>query len=363
MNIALVVTNLSGGGAERVMIRLADALRRRGHRAALLLLEHRIDHALPQGTEVHALTAPGVRLGKGLLGKLRAAWKLRALHTRLGFGRDSLTVSTLPFADEVTARARLPNTWFRIANTLSAEVDMLALRDRRRAARRQAKYRRLYDGRNLVAVSAGVERDLRGALGLARARIATIPNGFDLAAIAAAAGAPEPDLPREPFILHVGRFMPQKRHELLFEAYARAALPHRLVLLTRPAAELDALIARYGLGARVTVAGFRPNPYPWMRAAELLVLCSQREGMPNVLVEALACGTRVVSTDCPSGPREVLAGPLARWLVPCDDAAALAAAMRDALAAPRPGPGAVPQQFTEACMVDAYERLAPEAAG
>ncbi|MBI4755346.1 MAG: glycosyltransferase, partial [Betaproteobacteria bacterium] len=275
MNIALVVTNLSGGGAERVMIRLADALRRRGHRAALLLLEHRIGHALPQGTEVHA--------------------------------------------------PRLPNTWFRIANTLSAEVDMLALRDRRRAARRQAKYRRLYDGRNLVAVSAGVERDLRGALGLARARIATIPNGFDLAAIAAAAGAPEPDLPREPFILHVGRFMPQKRHELLFEAYARAALPHRLVLLTRPAAELDALIARYGLGARVTVAGFRPNPYPWMRAAELLVLCSQREGMPNVLVEALACGTRVVSTDCPSGPREVLAGPLARWLVPCDDAAALAA--------------------------------------
>jgi glycosyltransferase involved in cell wall biosynthesis len=94
-----------------------------------------------------------------------------------------------------------------------------------------------------------------------------------------------------------------------------------------------------------------------MRAAELLVLSSDREGMPNVLVEALACGTRVVSTDCPSGPREVLRGDLARWLVAVDDAPALAEKMRAALAAPRPGPDAVPAEFTEAHMTAAYERL------
>ena len=184
-----------------------------------------------------------------------------------------------------------------------------------------------------------------------------IYNGFDLEAIRAAAARPEPDLPREPFVLHVGRFMPQKRHDLLFDAWNRAGLPHRLVLLTAPSRELETLISAKKLDRRVLVAGFRPNPYPWMRAAELLVLSSDREGLPNVLVEALACGTRVVSTDCPSGPREILQGELARWLVPTGDAQALGTAMRAALSAPRPGACAVPEEFTEERMARCYEEF------
>jgi glycosyltransferase involved in cell wall biosynthesis len=108
-------------------------------------------------------------------------------------------------------------------------------------------------------------------------------------------------------------------------------------LLTPPDARLDALIAGAGLKRRVTIADFQANPYPWMAGADLLVLCSDHEGLPNVLIEALACGTRVVSTDCPSGPREILRGELARGLIPCNDANALAQAMQAALAAPKPG--------------------------
>jgi glycosyltransferase involved in cell wall biosynthesis len=158
-------------------------------------------------------------------------------------------------------------------------------------------------------------------------------------------------------VLHVGRFMPQKRHDLLLDAWRRTSLPHRLVLLTERSPELDALIADRGLEDRVFVAGFRANPYPWMRASDLLVLSSDREGMPNVLVEALVCGTRVVSTDCPSGPREVLRGDLGRWLVPCRDPQALAEAIKAALDAPPPGASAVPGDFTEAHMAAAYEAL------
>jgi glycosyltransferase involved in cell wall biosynthesis len=358
VNFALIVTNLRGGGAERAMLRLASALARRGHGVRLVLLEHRLEHELPAGIELHALTAPGRSIGKGFLGVLLGARRLRRLYRRLGLAAGCLTISTLPFCDRVVAAARLPGAWFRISNTLSAEVEQLARRSARKAARRLERYRRLYEGRNLVAVSEGVAEDLRTAIGLRRARIVRIYNGFDFDAIRAAAAQPEPDLPREPFVLHVGRFMPQKRHDLLLDAWRVAALPHRLVLLAVPDERLTRLVEDRGLGGRVLVAGFRPNPYPWMRAAELLVLASDREGMPNVLVEALACGTRVVSTDCPSGPREVLRGALARGLVPCGDAAALARAMRAVLDEPRPGPGAAPEDFSEQRMVRAYEALA-----
>ncbi|HVL37559.1 MAG TPA: glycosyltransferase [Burkholderiales bacterium] len=353
MKFALILTNLAGGGAERSMLRLGTALLRRGHAVRTILLEARIEHEVPANAVLDIL-AP--RVGKGFVGKWQAAWRLRRHYARNRL-QDHVAVSTLPFADEVAIRAQVPGLWCRITNTLSAEVDQLARHRPAKAARRLARYRRLYENRRLVAVSQGVEADLRGAIGLQRARIRRIYNGLDLDAIRLAAAEPPPDLPQEPFVLHAGRFAAQKRHDLLLDAWTEARLPHRLVLLTQSDPRLEALVRERGLQSRVTIAGFRANPYPWMRAAELLVLSSDREGMPSVLVEALASGTRVVSTDCPSGPREVLRGPMSRWLVPPGDARALAAAMRAALASPRPGPSAVPEEFTEAHMVRAYEAL------
>lgn len=353
MMFALVLSNLAGGGAEQAMLRLAVALKGRGHEVRVIVLDPKIEHHVPPDVELHTLNAR-----KGLFGAWLAARALRALYRRLGLGTDCVTISTLPFADLVAARANLANLWCRITNTLSAEIAALQRTSHSKAARRLARYQRLYEGRNLVAVSDGVADDLRAGIGLKRARIVRIYNGFDLDAIRSAARQPEPELPLEPFVIHVGRFMPQKRHDLLLDAWKRAGLAHKLVLLAASSAELESLISRRGLQGKVIVAGFRRNPYPWMRAAELLVLCSDREGMPNVLVEALACGTRVVSTDCPSGPREVLRGELSRWLVPPGDAQALAAAMRAALAAPRPHEQALAPEFSQARMVSAYESLA-----
>ena len=346
MNFSLVVTNLAGGGAERSLLRLGAALMKRGHAVRMILLEDRIEHELPAGLRIDVL-----RTRNGVVGKYLAAMALRRLH----LPSDALTVSSLPFADEVALHAGLPALWCRIANTLSEEIAHLS---GYKAARRLSRYRRMYEGQQLVAVSDGVAEDLRSRIGLQRARIERIYNGFDFDEIRTAAQTPEPELPREPYVLHVGRFMPQKRHDLLLEAYRRSGLAQPLVLLTRPSPALDTLIARVGLRDRVRVVGFRPNPYPWMRAAELLVLSSEREGMPSVLVEAIACGTRVVSTDCPSGPREVLRGPLARWLVPNGDVEALAGAMRAAIAGPRPGPADLSEEFSEAHMVARYEALA-----
>jgi len=358
MKIGFVTTNLRGGGAEKALLKLADVLTRRGHEVALILLEHVVEHALPEGVEVHALTAPGQRAAKGFFGKRLAAWRLARLHRRLAQAQPfDLVVSTLPYADEVVARARLPGqVWHRIANTLSAEIAALPAA---KAARRLARYRQLYEGRQLIAVSAGVAADLRAGLGLARARIATISNPFDIDAMRRLATVPDPDLPPGRYVIHVGRFARQKRHDLLFAAWKIAAPADcKLVLLAHADPGLDALIAAHGLTGQVVVAGFRTNPYPWLKHAALLVLCSDHEGMPNVLVEALACGTPVVSTDCPSGPREVLSGALARYLVPTNDVAALAAAMADALAHPPRLDELDLSRFDAARVAAAYEGLA-----
>jgi len=358
VNAGFVTTNLKGGGAEKAVLQVASGLATRGHEVDVVLLEQLLEHAPLDGVKFHALTAPGEEASKGWVGKRAAAWRLRGLFRRLAQDAPfDLVVSTLPYCDEVVALAGLPRAWFRIANTLSAEIELLRRNDRAKAERRLARYTRLYGASNLVAVSDGVARDLNQTLGLAGANIVRIYNPIDMSAIRARAAQSDPGLPQEPYLVHVGRFASQKRHDLLFDALRRSQLAHRLVLLANASPALERLIAEKGLAGRVSVAGFQPNPYPWIARAELLVLCSDHEGMPNVLVEALACGTRVVSTDCPSGPREVLEGDLARFLVPCGDAEALAQAMRAALAAPRPAAPRSLERFASASVIPQYEAL------
>ena len=364
LRVLLIVTNLQGGGAEKAMIKFAAGLAGRGHDATLLLLERRIEHAVPQGVRLDTLARPDAPVGTGWIAKRRLAWRLAAWHRRAAVaGRFDLVVSTLPFADEVVRLAGLPRPWFRIANTVSAETGALAETDPRRARRRLRRLRRLYGGQRLIAVSEGVAGDLREQLAPPAARIEVVRNPFDLAAIRAQADAGDAPLPAGSYLVHAGRFDRQKRHDLLLAAFARAGLAQRLVLLTEPQPALTAMIEATGLAGRVTVAGFVPDPYRWFRHAAALVLCSDFEGMPNVLVEALACGVPVVSTDCPCGPREVLAGALSpdalgRLLVPCGDVEALAAAMRAVAAAP-PAIGAdAVARFAADASLDALERLA-----
>src|SRR5262249_44186997 len=140
----LVLTNLAGGGAELAMLRLAEALGQRGHSVRILLLDNRVQHAIPAGVEVVPLGRAGARSTKGVLGKWLGSLRLKRAFRRLGVGAESITISTLPFADEAAARAELPNLWFRIANNLSAEVASLQEKNPSKAARRLGRYQRVY---------------------------------------------------------------------------------------------------------------------------------------------------------------------------------------------------------------------------
>ena len=193
----------------------------------------------------------------------------------------------------------------------------------------------------IIANSGGVAQNLI-ALGLDAGRITSIPNGVDYGWIAEQAGEPpswvRPGPGRRPTIITIGRLVPQKDQACLLRAFALVAtrVDADLVIVgTGP--ELPALqqLARqYAIEDRVHFAGHQSNPYPLLARADLFVLSSRFEGMPNVLIEALACGLPVVSTDCPSGPREILADGTYGQLVPVGDAEKLAWAMERALRAP-----------------------------
>jgi glycosyltransferase involved in cell wall biosynthesis len=135
--------------------------------------------------------------------------------------------------------------------------------------------------------------------------------------------------------LSVGRLSKEKDYATLLRAFADLQLhpDARLIILGEGSLRdaLEELVSTLRLGSRVSMPGFVSNPYAYMARAQLFVLSSQFEGLPGVLIEALACGCQVVSTDCPSGPREILRGGELGRLVPVGDVEALRRAIDEAL--------------------------------
>jgi glycosyltransferase involved in cell wall biosynthesis len=205
--------------------------------------------------------------------------------------------------------------------------------DRARLLKRLA-YRWLYPRATaVVAVSDGVRADLETRFGVPGGLIEVVENPCDLDRVRRLAQevAADAEPPADPLIVAAGRLEPQKGFLGLLDALARVArrLPCRLVILgdgsqREPLRDHAAVL---GIADRVTLPGFVSNPFAVMTRARVFVLSSLWEGSPTVIVEALACGVPVVSTDCPSGPREILEGGRCGLLVEPGRPTALAEAI------------------------------------
>lgn len=224
------------------------------------------------------------------------------------------------------------------ARLVLSERSALVRDDRGRARRalelpaKRVTYRRA----DLVtAVSSGVARELAARLGLAAGKIRVVYNPVIDDDLAAAAAEPvahpwfEPAAAAVPVIVAVGRLVEIKDYPTLLDAFARIRAARRarlLVLGDGPLrAALEARVRAAGLADDVALHGFDRNPFKYMARARLLLHASRAEGLPGALIQAMACGTPVVSTDCDFGPREVIARPgHDGFLVPVGDAAALA---------------------------------------
>jgi glycosyltransferase involved in cell wall biosynthesis len=357
--LALFLPTLDDGGAERVMLQLAASFSARGRAVDLVV-------AVPGGP-LDGQVPPGPRVVS--LDASRTVLALPALVRYLRRERPGALLSTLEHANVLAvgagtfARAGVPIV-LREANVLLPRAE---LGRQARLLRRLMRHAYLAADR-IVAVSRRVAASLTEELGLDAGRIRTIYNPIVTAALREKATAPLDDPwfagGAPPVVLGVGRLAPQKDFPTLIRAFARvrAGRQARLVILGEgpERRSLEELTRQLGVAADVQLPGYDHNPFRYMARASVFALSSIYEGLPGALIQAMACGCRVISTDGPGGAREVLEnGETGETglLVPPGDPAALARGISALLDDARTGPPRVPHpvdRFSEEAAVDAY---------
>lgn len=335
--LALYGFHRGANGIGRVMCNLANAVA--GQDVAVDVLVSQADSADLR------LLDPAVRVIE--LGARRGRTAVAGLADYLAREQPATLLSNREWANRLALRARrragVPvRLAFRVGSPMSASLARRPWPNRLWHRRRLRRGYRLVD--HVIANSAGVADDVRTVIGPMAGHLAVLPNPSvptDIDRQAAQAVAhPWFAQADRPLLLAAGRLVAAKDFALLLRAFARLRRerPARLVIIgegpLRPA--LLALAAELGVADDLDLPGFVTNPAAWMAKASLFVLSSVYEGSPNVLIEALACGTPAVSTDCPHGPREIL--DHGRWgaLLPPGDEVALAEAMAATLDAPLP---------------------------
>jgi glycosyltransferase involved in cell wall biosynthesis len=366
-----VFHGLNGGGLERSMLRLGAGLIARGLAVDVVVGQARGEllGEVPPGARLVQLDK--ARLWRAVaygLASEPGAWKLlsqlklkplKRLFRRLPplvdyFRRarpDAVFAAEPGYSAIAVWARRRSGLRSRVVVSERIQVSRYApVRSPWGSPRQRPLLRRAYlEADAIVAVSDGVANDLATYAGIPRERIRTVYNpvvGPDLIARAReplnhpwfAPGQP-------PVILGAGRLDPQKDFATLIRAFARvrARRAARLVILGADGppelgytADLKAMPGALGVAQDVAMPGFVENPYAFMARASNFVLSSTYEGLPGVLIQALACGCPVVSTDCPSGPREILDHGRFGPLVPVGDDAALARAIEQVLDNPLP---------------------------
>lgn len=355
--IALHINDLSAGGAEKMRLVIARELLRRGYRVDLVLCRARGEYLpqVPEGARVVDLNAAS------------APKSLLPLAAYLRKNRPAVMISSLGYHNTMAVSAnwlagRPSRVFVTQHNNLSSQSDQA--RNLRLVPLLYKAILPMADG--VIAVSAGIADDMARTVGFPRAKITVLynPAAPDDAAAQGSEAIDDPFFNTgEPILVSVGRLHPQKAFDTLISAFAllSAKRPARLAIcgVGPLEGELKAQAEALGVGDRVRFTGFQANPLKFMARADAMVMASRFEGFGNAIVEALACGTPVVSTDCPHGPAEILDHGRFGLLTPVDDAEALADAMARTLDSPIPSETLIERSrdFSPARVVDRYLAL------
>lgn len=357
--ISFYLPSLRGGGAERITVKLVKSFLLKGYPVDLVLASAEGPYLgdVPEGCRVVDLKCT------------RVVKSLPRLVRYLRRERPEALVSGLNHTNVIAIAscimARVPVRMIAVEhNTFSADM---ANPRYCRARLLPLLIRLLYPQADaIVAVSGGVADDLVRVFPALKDKVTVIYNPVIGAELFEQAEAPVEHswfaVGSPPVILSVGRLTEQKNYSTLLRAFAqvRGVMDCRLVILGEGEERgmLERLAAELGIAGDIWMPGFVENPYRFMKRAAVYVLSSRWEGLPTVLIEAMACGPPLVSTDCPSGPREILRDGSCGKLVPVGGVSELAAAIQETLVSgKRELPARDWKRFDIDSAAQAYEKL------
>ena len=347
----ILFNNSLSGGAGKSILMLAEAMVEEGIDAKVIIYEKKIDYKIPESVQLTILNPKEHNFKKRAIVRM-----LKDEYAK--YKRVDMIISNSSPSNKILTMANLENSWHCVR---SAETkNFSGFLGNLKKQWRYNKYKRLYSNKNLITVSKGLREYIINELKAKPKRVEAIYNAFDFDSIYKLSNEIDKDIPNEEYIIHIGRYdLAHKRQDILIKAYMEAKVPHKLILLGqgRDQQKIQSIIDNYGLNDKVILAGFKSNPYPWIKRASLLAFSSDFEGFARVLLEALYLDTPVVSTNCPTGPSEILTGNLSNFLVPVGDTNTLAIKIKEALDSYPNIDKRIFKKFTKSEIVKEYKRL------
>ena len=330
--LAIFMPSLRGGGAEKVMTVIANELVARGHTVDFVLVDAVGEFLSELNPSVNVVN----------LAQKRQLFCFLAMFRYLKSARPDIVLSALVSTNLIACLFKIIfKGRFRLVLSERA-VSSLALRDNKDwpSMLMLQLIRYLYPTANLIiAVSKDVKDDLVSNFHIPESEIRVIYNPVSVDVINKLSLEKFEhevfDDPDVPVVISAGRLTRQKNFKLLIQAFALARSHRKINLVVLGEgpllSELKSQVMSLGLDDCVYFPGFVRNPFVWMKRASVFILSSNYEGLPGVLIQALACGCPVVSTDCPGGAHEILAGGKWGCLVPTNNPVILSQAMLESL--------------------------------
>ncbi|MEO5945084.1 MAG: glycosyltransferase [Ferruginibacter sp.] len=309
--IALLINSLHGGGAERMVSVLANGLKD-DFEIHIVLLENRIDYILSEGQIVKALNNSAKSFS--ILNMLKLPMLAYSYAKYCKKNKIELSVSFLNRASYINTMAKsLYNASYKaIVCERTHQLSWLEHTSALNKGLTTFLLKKYYNKANLIiANTRQIKKDLKILFGI-NVPIEVVYNTVDIQKIALLTQE-KIDLKIDPayfYFINVGGFRIEKNHKMLIDAMSK--LNNRtckLILLGKGKLETELIsqVQKLGLTDSIFFVGHQQNPFKYVAKANCFVLSSNVEGMPNVLLEAMACDTPIVSTDCLTGPREILA--------------------------------------------------------
>jgi len=371
--IVLLNDSLIGGGAEKITLTLAKGFKQKGYDVHIILIKNIIDYDIDNEVKIHTLTDNGIIYRDKFLNKIALTKKLKQQINKIKKdGKILMYISNAEDMDLLAKKANLKNCFIRYRNSMyeyykSKFKNKKGLKKIYYKIKYYHRFKNIYNNKNIITVSKALEDDILNKMKIKPKIIKTIYNPFDFDYIKKKSKEYKPFI-NNPYIIYVAKFENRKNQKLLVKAYKKANIDILLVLMGKTYTESDEkylrelkqLIKELDLENKIIFPGFQKNPYPWIKNAKLFVMSSNSEGLPLVLVESLILNTPVVSTNCPTGPSEVLVGNLKEFLSPVGDEEGLAQNIKKVLKSYPKIDNNILQEFNISHSISQYLRLINE---